>query len=593
MEPELNQAKVSDSSRSRMKLEQATRLHWFHWVVVVGSLVLTFFAWNLAKNQVNDRVERQFDREAQRVIASIKERMKKYEDALWAGVALYETLDGQVTHENWVDYSTSISIEEKYPGISGLGFITRIQPEQAEDFERAQQQSQPNYKIHPQHDQSVSYPITYIEPFGANRPALGLDIAHEENRFTAAEKARKTKSAQITGPIVLVQDSNNTPGFLFYAPYYNHDNCKENEHRDDCMKGMVYAPFVVKNLMLGTLSEESRHVNIRLSDGGEVLFDELVPENDDFDEKPLHAESYSINVYGRVWDFEIQSDNSFRMAQKSSQPKIILFGGIFIDSMIFALFVLLARANKQALAYADKMNDELEIKNSELEQYVYSASHDLKSPLFSIQGFAYLLKQCIQSKEYDTLPEYIRKIEDAADKMRSNIEALLEVSRVGTTTPELKPENAREVIQNVIHRLDELQIIPASSISLHGDATVLIDSVRLGQVFENLIGNAAKYAHPDRPLEVAIQIDDSRRDAAEITVADNGIGIPQEYRSKVFGLFQRLSHETEGNGVGLSIVKRVIESFGGRVWLDDSQLGGLAVCMSIPKAKATKPTRAA
>lgn len=581
------------TNQSRIKLIRATKLHWFHWMVVVGSLVLTFFVWNTAKQHLNERVQKQFERESQQTIAHIEERMQKYEDALWGGVALFETLDGKVTHEQWLDYASSISIEEKYPGINGIGFIYRVRAEDLAEFEADQRKHQPEFKAHPEHDKPFAYPITYIEPLETNLAARGLDMAHEHNRYTAAEKARTTKTSQITGPIVLVQDSNHTPGFLFYAPYYNHDSCQEGTHRDDCMKGMVYAPFVMRNLMRGTLSESSRHINIRLIDDGTTLFDELTESNADFDPDPLLTQAYSLDMYGRTWELEIHTDHSFRNAQQSSQPKLILAGGILIDSMIFMLFVLLAKANKQALRYADQMNENLEEKNGELEQYVYSASHDLKSPLFSIQGYAHLLKECVEDEDYESIPEFVENISRGTDRMRQNIESLLEVSKAGTTSPELEQAMVAEIIEHAIEHMDDIGVLPRSSITLEGDAPVMIDRVRFNQVFENLFSNSAKYADPARPVRVKIQVLDLDDSHACIRFSDNGIGIEEQYRDKVFELFQRLSNDSGGNGVGLSIVKRVIESFHGKIWIEDSELGGIAVCMSIPKAQRSFARHAA
>ncbi|MHA7813895.1 MAG: CHASE domain-containing protein [Phycisphaerales bacterium] len=578
-----------DKGHRWKSIELASRLHWCHWVVVLGSLVLTLFAWNLAKSQVEDRIQRQFEREAQQTIANIEERLQKYEDALWAGVAFYETLGTDIPHEKWVSYASNISIEDKYPGINGIGVIYRIPAEERQAFETAQQQTRPDFKIYPTHGHDHLYPITYIEPVDMNLAAVGLDIAHEEHRHTAAERARLTQTAQITGPIVLVQDSNQTPGFLFYAPFYAHEDCLSPKHAEDCFKGLVYAPFVVKNLMMGTLSVESRHINIRLRDSGLPLFDELDSTNPDFDTNPMHADTFSINAYGRPWEIDVHTGHSFRSAQKSTQPSIILAGGICIDLMVLTLFFTLARANRTAA----QMNKELELKNEELEQYAYSASHDLKSPLFTIQGFAEILKESIEREDKGKVIEYAEQIMSGAKKMQVNIESLLELSRLGIVEPQMQSASAKSCIQDVISYTSAHCSIDPARITISGEATVAIDLVRFKQVMENLICNAFKYAHPDRACQVQIDIAEASSGQIEIRVADNGIGIPVEHRKKAFELFQRISHDSEGTGVGLAIVKRSIESFGGRVWIEDSPLGGVTVCMRVPRAHTQPASHAA
>lgn len=577
----------------RSKLERATRLHLIHWQVLVGSLLLTFFAWHMTRKQVDDRIQKQFDREAAQVVELIQERMQKYEDALWAGVALYETLDGEVSYDEWVEYAHSMSIEEKYPGINGIGVIKAVDPAQLDEFIASQQRQRPDFRVYPHHDRPVAYPITYIEPIEANREAVGLDIAHETNRYTAAEKARNTGTAQITGPIHLVQDSNKTPGFLFYAPYYKHDGRDHTHHQPSDLQGLVYAPFVVKKLMEGVLSQDNRHVNIQLSDNGETLFTELDDSNPDYDSSPYHTHSHTLNIYGRDWLFEIESGLAFRNAQTASQPLIILIGGLFIDAMILTLFMLLARANRQALQYADMANNELMHKNSELEQYVYTASHDLKSPLFSIQGFANLLRDELREGETENLGKYADCIISGTERMRTNIEVLLELSRIGRADEEFTSVSCPELVAETIRDLDD-QIRNANAlVQIHGNIPdVFANPIRLRQVFENLIVNAIKYAKTDGQLKLDIEFQNLEH-GVRINFSDNGPGIPFKYRERIFELFQRLETGVLGTGVGLSIVRRVIEIHHGRVWIEDSPTGGAMFCIELPTNAVLKLPRAA
>lgn len=171
-------------------------------------------------------------------------------------------------------------------------------------------------------------------------------MAHETNRFTAATKARDSGMAQVTGPIVLVQDSGKTPGFLFYAPFYENQNNSTQGTREESFLGMVYAPIVVQNLMEGVLDKENRQVGIQLLDGDEVLYDEHITQESDYDPNPQYTMKREVTAYGRTWVFDIWSANSFREAQRSSQPMIILVGGLLIDSLLVMLFLTLTRGNK-------------------------------------------------------------------------------------------------------------------------------------------------------------------------------------------------------------------------------------------------------
>ena len=354
-----------DPNLARKQLESASTMHWFHWVIVAGSLLLTLFAWSYSKSEKDARIQAQFDREAEQVVELVRERMKKYEDALWAGVALIHTSGGDIDHDHWQQYANSIHIGEKYPGISGIGVIHSVSDAELAEYLSIQQQRRPEYRIHPEHSGKQYLPISYVTPVEGNEKAVGLDIAHEANRFAASQKARDTGRSQITGPITLVQDTGKTPGFLFYAPFYSGGTYDSLDDRQSSFLGMVYAPFVVKKLMEGTLEKDKRHVGIRILDQEEVLYDEHLASEADYDPNPLFTHSVNFELYGRTWTFDIWSAQSFREASSDSQPLIILIGGIFIDVMLILLFFSISRSSHRALEYADSMTSQLQ-KNTDI-----------------------------------------------------------------------------------------------------------------------------------------------------------------------------------------------------------------------------------
>ncbi|MDB2414998.1 CHASE domain-containing protein [Rickettsiales bacterium] len=332
-------------------IEKAGKLHWLHWLVVVLSLFLTFMAWHISKKTIDEKVEIQFEEQARQAIELVTERLQKYEDGLWGGVAAIQANGGDISYEKWKTYYSSLRIDEKYPGISGIGVIHYVRPEDLQSYLLKQRKDRPDYKIYPAHNKKEFWPITYIEPVENNLKAVGLDMAHETNRHTAGIKARDTGLAQMTGPIILVQDAGKTPGFLFYAPFYKGGIYSSKEDRRKNFTGMVYAPFITKKLMEGTLQKDKRHVGIKIIDGNEVLYDEHSKAVEDYDPDPLFRKNMEIDIYGRTWVFDIRSDMSFRKIANNNQPLIILVGGILIDSLLLTLFILLANANQRAINF--------------------------------------------------------------------------------------------------------------------------------------------------------------------------------------------------------------------------------------------------
>ncbi len=224
-------------------------------------------------------------------------------------------------------------------------------------------------------------------------------------------------------------------------------------------------------------------------------------------------------------------------------------------------------------AERERLIQELEFKNAELERFTYTVSHDLKSPIITIKGFLGMLEKDLAAGRADRAADDMRRISGAARKMHSLLEELLELSRIGRLENpyELIPfgDLVRESAEIVSGRLAEKNV----SLRIDPDLPdVYGDPPRLREVLENLIDNAAKFMNDRADPEIRV----GRRDMDGETVffvADNGAGIDARYRDKVFGLFDKLEKDSDGSGVGLSIVKRIVEVHGGRIWLESDGPG--------------------
>lgn len=577
-----------DPGTARRKLERASAFHWVHAVVVAMSLVLTFFAWHYSQSEHEARIKARFDREADQVLELVKERMQKYEEALWGGVALIQTFGGDVDFDQWRRYSQSIDLATRYPGINGIGVIHAVSESELPGYLADQRQLRADYRIHPAHEGDEYYPISYIIPVQGNEQAVGLDMAHETNRFTAAKLARDSGKAQITGPITLVQDSGKTPGFLFYAPFYEEAGATLDDRRDK-FNGMVYAPFVVKRLLAGTLGKDKRHVGVRLLDGSNVLYDEHNPREADYDADPLFTRSATVSFYGRDWTFDIRSAKSFRDAASNSQPWTILVGGIAIDCLVIGLFIMISRRSQQALNYADSMThqleanaveleasqhqlaeraEQLETSNAELEQFAYVASHDLQEPLRKISAYAQLLQEESEDRIDEEHRDYLRVVIDGAQRLKTLVTDLMRFSRITTRGEALKAINTAECLDCALENLELAIEESGANITADELPTCLADQSQLTLLFQNLVSNAIKYRAQRSP-----NIHISCRDLgskSEFCVQDNGIGIDPQFYDRIFQIFQRLHNRREysGTGIGLALSKRIVERCGGEIWLE-------------------------
>ncbi|UUO06573.1 PAS domain S-box protein [Blastopirellula sp. J2-11] len=224
----------------------------------------------------------------------------------------------------------------------------------------------------------------------------------------------------------------------------------------------------------------------------------------------------------------------------------------------------------------------LEAKNTELERFTYTVSHDLKSPLITIKGFLGALAQDIERSDMPAVEEDMQIISDAAEKMKDLLDDLLELSRIGRVCNPNGYVDGRRLIDAVLTFLAGTIAEKQVNISVSCDDSQFFgDRVRLQEVLQNLVENAIKYAEVDDP-RVTIQLSSDKNNTT-CWVRDNGPGIPAHFREKIFGLFEKLDPHSDGTGIGLAIAKRIIEFHQGEIWVEPNPVKGACFCFRIPR----------
>lgn len=297
--------------------------------------------------------------------------------------------------------------------------------------------------------------------------------------------------------------------------------------------------------------EAARQVFLEIVQKGAEESEEHVLEKPDGERVPIEFLSRKIDLQGRQYIESITRDITERKRAREDREQLIA---------------------------------ELEAKNAELERFTYTVSHDLKSPLVTIRGFLGLLQQDAASGDTERMHRDIEQISAATETMNCLLAELLELSRVGRianpsediSLTELAREAAEMVAGHITARGVSVEIDPAMP-------TVFGDRVRLLEVFQNLVENAVRFmdTQPEPRLEIGAR---QEGEAVLCFVRDNGLGIEPRYHEKVFGLFERLDVSAEGTGIGLALVKRIVEVHGGRAWVESEGAGrGATFYFTLPR----------
>ncbi len=252
---------------------------------------------------------------------------------------------------------------------------------------------------------------------------------------------------------------------------------------------------------------------------------------------------------------------------------------------------------KRAERERERLIGELEAKNHELERFTYTVSHDLKAPLVTIRGFLGLARKGAAAVAGDPsaalrLDRDLDRIDAAAAKMAELLEDLLELSRVGRHSGSIEEVALGDVAGEAAERVAGALTIRGARVRIAPDLpAVQGDRARLVELLQNLLDNAVRYLgdQPSPRIEVGVRHGSGAGEPV-LYVRDNGIGIEPRYHEKIFELFQRLDTDTEGTGVGLALVKRIVEVHGGRIWVESEGAGrGSTFCFTLPG----QPARAA
>ena len=239
---------------------------------------------------------------------------------------------------------------------------------------------------------------------------------------------------------------------------------------------------------------------------------------------------------------------------------------------------------KERTLELEKVVDELKRSNEELQSFAYITSHDLQEPLRTIASYAQLIKRRYKGQLDQDADEFIDFMVNGASRMKNMIQGLLDYSRVGTQGHKFKEFKSEDALNYAINNLQSAISENNAEITYDDLPTIFADKNQIASIFQNLIGNALKFQKEGLKPKIHV-LANKKGNEYVFSVSDNGIGIEEQYTHRIFEVFKRLHtiDEYEGAGIGLAIVKRIIDRHGGRVWVESEFGKGSTFCFTLPK----------
>lgn len=359
------------------------------WLLLFICLAATLFAWQQQQQILEAAARARFEREAARIQSATVSHMGAFDDPLRGAQGLL-TLNRSIDRNQWDTYVSTLNIDQRYPGINGLGIIVDVPPQSLPEFEKTlRAEGLSDYQVRPRRERQVYVPIKYVEPLARNKLALGFDISAEPVELAAAEEARDTGLPTISGKVTLALETGDQSGFFLFLPFYRSALSRGTvEERRAEFLGWVFASLRGQDLMQGAFGANSSEVAFEIFDGNNIGPASLIYQSKSPGIPPGYASAYSekstIEVGGRTWTFGFSTLPAFDAAVNRNQPFIVLIIGTVTSLLLFGLALTLVNTRTNALRLAEGMTvtlreNESKLRNAqaELELRVRKRTADL------------------------------------------------------------------------------------------------------------------------------------------------------------------------------------------------------------------------
>ena len=611
----------------------------------IGILSTYSISVNVANQLKTDRYLKT-ENIAQQVSIRFQEAIDKSINDLQGLQAFYSANKQHLSKAEFNQYMNVLDIKNR-DYIQALSWIPLVKSDEKEQFEAIMESQEPNFKITESSREGglisstvrpYYTPVAYVGPYGFNKQAIGYDLNSSNSRRHSLELARDSGEMVTTAKIQLIQKTGDSAGVLIIAPVYKPGLPINNiEQRVEALLGYARGVFRIATLMENAKARaeieglELTLIDINKENGG-LLYGQT-------DQKQFF--SFDLIIPSRHWQLNI-SLNEALLKSIESPPVIkwILAGGTVVSLLlalaVYALQVavtrakniaslsetlknqnsrlekkvlkrtqsladkntqlkisidelktqrvLLSRLMKEAeasKAIAEQRSIELARSNNDLDDFAYVASHDLKAPLRGIDQLATWVVEDIEEGNLEEIPNHLKMMRSRIRRLETLLNDLLTYSRVNHQQNNISEIDTSVLIHDLFMLVSPLN---GFTLTVNGDLPSFSTfSVPFEQVIRNLLNNAIKHHHKAQGnIEVSCV---EKEKFYQFSVKDDGPGISSSYHEDVFKMFKTLRprDETEGSGMGLALIKKIVEHYSGQVKIESSEGKGSTFYFTWPK----------
>jgi signal transduction histidine kinase len=569
----------------------------FPYYVLFFSILLTIGATILFYQSAKAKDDIRFLNNVNRARFSMENRIGLYVALLKAGRGFIQS-SNDLNRQKFKNFVESLELEKNYYGAQGIGYTKSVQSAERESFvSSVRAQGFANYKIYPESEREIYQPIVYLEPVNeTNNQVLGFDMASEEHRWTAMQKARDSGWATATAKVFFQPESaiDRENGFLIYLPIYKTPvEPVSIEERQSNLHGYIYSPFRAKNFLKDVQNNAgTTDIVITIFDGS-IASENFLAQTDGSSARNFSQQlggTYStqneIDVGGRRWIVQYNSLPSFAAQSSVNWTPLIFLCGLLFSLLLFGMTYWETTTRAKLQETADDLSvSKLQIQgllekeqaarrlaeaaNVTKDEFISVVSHELRTPLNAIAGWTRILKSDDLSNNTKHLA--LQKIEKNLRLQTTLVEDLLNYSQLVSSSENLEKKEVdfSQVFEKVYAEFEKVAEKKGISINKENNLNgqkILGDADKIKLVIENLFSNALKFTPPDGAVSAELSADDN---FIEVKIEDTGKGINPEFLPHIFDRFSQYDTSTTrkygGLGLGLAVSDHIVRLHNGAI----------------------------